>query len=814
MTLRHHRKDIESKDCLRRCEKAETKKLSEQINEEIRTVRVSVRNLVEFILREGDIDSRRAGGPDRDAMLMGGRLHRKIQRRMGPEYQAEVSLKMRIPCGEFSIQVEGRADGIITGEEVIVDEIKGVLRELSHIEEPVLVHLAQAKCYAYIYAEQQNLDEIGVQMTYCQLDTEEIRRFNFRYSKAELKEWFQELIGQYEKWARFQIEWRQKRDDSIRQVEFPFPYRKGQRDVAAAVYRTILRKKKLFIQAPTGVGKTISTVFPAVKALGERLGEKIFYLTAKTITRTAAEQAFRKLQEQGLCMKVITLTAKEKICFCDEAVCNPDVCPYAKGHFDRVNDAVYDMITRGDEIDRRRIEEQAEKYRVCPFELSLDISDWVDAVICDYNYVFDPTAHLKRFFSEGGSKEYIFLIDEAHNLVERGREMYSAVLCKEDFLDAKKLIKREDAVLARRLDEVNRLFLALKKECESVQILNSVSHIALKLMNLLTEMERYLEEAPDGEKREQILELYFQVRSFISIHDILDENYVIYSEFGEDGRFRVKLFCVNPAKNLQNYLEYGSGTIFFSATLLPIHYYRKLLSVEPDDYAIYAESSFPRENRLLLLGRDVSTRYTMRNTEMYARLARYIAEALRGQAGNYMAFFPSYRMMEDVYEQFLKLSEEMRLEVDTILQSQNMSETEREKFLEMFAQDRGKSLVGFCVMGGIFSEGIDLAEDRLIGAIIVGTGLPQVCNEREIVKQYFEKQDMRGFDYAYLYPGMNKVLQSAGRVIRTEKDKGLILLLDDRFCQRQYREIFPREWDGYRICSADTLEDYMVSFWK
>ena len=405
--------------------------------EEKSIVCISVRNLVEFILREGDIDSRRSGGMDKEAMLMGGRLHRKIQRRMGPEYHAEVSLKTLVDCGEFCIQVEGRADGVIIKEDetepgVIIDEIKGVLRELSHIEQPVNVHLAQAKCYAYIYARQHGLKRVGVQMTYCHLDTEEIRRFQFEYGKKELEEWFHDLFGSYEKWARFQIEWKQERDASIQRVEFPFPYRKGQRDVAAAVYRTILRKKKLFIQAPTGVGKTMSTVFPAVKAVGEGLAEKIFYLTAKTITRTVAENAFSTLKENGLRMKVITLTAKEKICFCEEAVCNPEACPYAKGHFDRVNDAVFDMITGGNEINRKAIEEQAQKYMVCPFELSLDISTWTDAVICDYNYAFDPTAHLKRFFSEGGSGNYIFLIDEAHNLVERGREMYSAQLYKED----------------------------------------------------------------------------------------------------------------------------------------------------------------------------------------------------------------------------------------------------------------------------------------------------------------------------------------------------------------------------------------------
>lgn len=782
---------------------------------EEKVIRVSVRNLVEFIMRGGDIDNRTSGSLEKEAMLMGGRLHRKIQRSMGSDYHAEVTMKTVIPCDGFSLQVEGRADGIILrGEdekkEVVIDEIKGVLRELEHITEPVKVHLAQAKCYAHIYASQNGLEQIKVQMTYCHLDTEEIKRFIVEYKAEELKEWFEDLIGQYEKWARFQIEWEIKRNASIKQTEFPFDYRPGQRDVAAAVYRTILRRKKLFIQAPTGVGKTISTVFPAVKAVGEGLGNKIFYLTAKTITRTVAENAFRTMKEQGLCMKVITLTAKEKICFCGEAVCNPEACPYAKGHFDRVNDAVYDMLMSGGDIDRAAIERQAEKFKVCPFELSLDISTWVDAVICDYNYVFDPNAHLKRFFSDGSDGNYIFLIDEAHNLVERGREMYSAALYKEDFLDLRKQVKHLDGKLARRLGEVNKLFLELKRECEGYQILNSVSHIALKLMSLLTEMERSLEEPSDDVTHESVLSLYFQVRSFVSIHDGLDENYVIYSEFEENGRFKIKLFCVNPAENLQKYLDYGSGTVFFSATLLPIHYYKNLLSVEKDDYAIYAQSPFPKENMLLLQAGDVSTRYTMRGRDMYGRYAVYIGRTARCKKGNYMAFFPSYKFMQEVYEQFVRSEEG----IDVILQSQNMGEHEREDFLKEFERDRENSLVGFCVMGGVFSEGIDLTADRLIGAIIVGTGLPQVCNDREILKGYFDSRGMRGFDYAYLYPGINKVLQSAGRVIRTETDRGVILLLDERFSQRQYRDSFPREWESCQVCSAATLEDHIDSFWK
>ena len=775
-------------------------------------IRISVRSLVEFILREGDIDNRVSGSMEKDAMLLGGKIHRKIQSRMGTNYTAEVPLKIQMPCDGFVLQIEGRADGVLKDDgKVLIDEIKGILRSLEHLEAPVPVHLAQAKCYAYIYAVQNSLKCIDVQMTYCQMETEEIRRFCQEFEFQELQTWFQDLVTQYEKWAKFEIEWRNVRNDSIRQIEFPFPYREGQRDLVASVYRTILRKKKLFIQAPTGVGKTMATVFPAVRAMGEGLGEKIFYLTAKTIMRTVAEQAFSLLKEKGLLYKTITLTAKEKICFCEEAECNPDACPYAKGHFDRVNDAVFDLITHSGDWSREVLEEQAKKHMVCPFEMSLDVSNWADAVICDYNYVFDPQAHIKRFFSESGKGEYLFLIDEAHNLVERGREMYSASLYKEDLMEVRKLVKAEDPKLAKGLSECNQQFLELKRECEHYQILKSVSHIALKLMNVLSKLEDYLEECKDAEKKKRVLDFYFAVRSFLNVHDIMDENYVIFSEMMEDGRFQIKLFCVNPAVNLQNYLEQGNSTIFFSATLLPVHYYKKLLSVKKDDYAVYAHSSFPQENKFLFIGTDVSTRYTRRGESTYQRFARYIAVMAEQKKGNYMAFFPSYRFLEEVHTCFLECVDH---EVDSICQVSYMDEEQREEFLEEFEQEREKSLVAFCVMGGIFSEGIDLTDDKLIGAVIAGTGLPQVCTEREILKQYFNAADMDGFDYAYLYPGMNKVLQSAGRVIRTESDRGVILLLDDRFRAMRYREVFPREWQQYQLGSVKNLEQEIRTFWE
>ncbi len=775
-------------------------------------IKISVRNLVEFILRSGDIDNRHGSMADKEAMQLGSRLHRKIQGQMESDYTAEVALKHRIDCGKYTLLIEGRADGIQVNETgVLIDEIKGIYRDLVLVTEPVEVHQAQAKCYGYIYALTHELKKITIQMTYCQLETEEIKRFQKEYSFEELSEWFLALAASYQKWCDYQISWKEKRTASIKELSFPFAYREGQKELAAGVYRTIFHKKNLFLQAPTGVGKTISTVFPAVKSVGEGLGEKIFYLTAKTITRTVAEEAFLLLKDKGLSYKAVTLTAKEKICPREEMECNPESCPYAKGHFDRVNDAVYEMVSEQEDFSRDAILRQSEKWQVCPFELSLDVSSWVDAVICDYNYVFDPRAYLKRFFGEGVKGEYLFLIDEAHNLVERGREMFSAVLIKEDFLEVKRAVKSYSRKLERQLERCNKQLLEWKRECETYRILKDIGTFPVSLMSLSGEMENFLEEAPPGEVRDKVLDLYFAVISFLNICDRLDEHYVIYTEMLTDGRFMVKLYCVDPSVNLQERLDKGNSAIFFSATLLPVKYYISLLGEDPNPYTMYAKSTFHPEKKLLLIGTDVSSRYTRRGKNEYQRIAEYIQTTIRQKKGNYLVFFPSYKMMQDISETFLQMNQE---EVQVICQSIGMKETEREEFLDAFSIEGEKSLAGFCVMGGIFGEGIDLKHDRLIGAILVGTGLPQVCYEREILKNYYDNHRQDGFAYAYLYPGMNKVLQSAGRVIRTEEDEGVILLLDERFAARQYLELFPREWENYDFCNRRNVERKISEFWK
>ncbi|MCI5700229.1 MAG: ATP-dependent DNA helicase [Lachnospiraceae bacterium] len=786
-------------------------------------IRISVRSLVEFILRSGDLDNRKSASADREAMQKGSRLHRKIQKQMGASYRAEVPLSIEKEYEDFFLVVEGRADGIIEEPElVVIDEIKGVYMELKYLEKPILVHVAQAKCYAYIYAQQKKKQRMGIQMTYANLESEEIKQFQEEYSFEELETWFTDLIASYYKWAEFQYRWRIRRNESMENMEFPFPYRKDQRKVVLSVYQTIRRKKGLFVQAPTGVGKTMSVVYPAVRAVGQGFGEKIFYLTAKTITRTVAEEAFGILREKGLCCKVITLTAKEKMCICQEPDCNPVSCPRASGHYDRVNDAVFDLLVHSEAFDRDTIQQKAEEWNVCPFEMCLDLSMWADAVICDYNYVFDPNVHLRRFFGDGVKGEYIFLIDEAHNLVDRGRQMYSAAIFKEHVLAAKKLVKSYSKKLERCLEKVNKRMLAYKRECESYEILSSVGDLAMALMTLMGELELFLEERRKGlaetaveqvplkdEDGKALLEFYFEVRDFLNIYELLDENYVIYSELDEENQFRVQLYCVNPAQNLHNCMSKGVGRIYFSATLLPIQYYKKLLSAEPLDYETYAESPFEEKNKLLLVGGDVSSRYTRRGYGEYRKIAEYIAKLVSAKKGNYLAFFPSYKLMQDVFQIYRDKYE--RPDVDWIIQTPSMHEEEREIFLENFETENPNTLIGFCIMGGIFSEGIDLIGKKLIGAVIVGTGIPQISNEREILKDYYKEN---GFDYAYRFPGMNKVLQAGGRVIRSKEDRGVILLLDDRFLEPEYLQLFPMEWKWYQPCHLGNVMQCLDVFWK
>lgn len=789
------------------------------MKEEEGITRISVRNLVEFVLRSGDLDNRRTAGAQKEAMQAGSRLHRKIQKGMGANYQAEVSLKHTFWVEGIGIQVEGRADGILTEPGgVTVDEIKCLYMDLEELTEPIPVHLAQAMCYGYLYGLDRQLSSVAFQITYCNIESEEIRRFRSERSWEELECWFTGLLHEYVKWARYLYHHEIRRNQSIKELNFPYPYREGQRELAVSVYKSINRERNLFIQAPTGIGKTLSVIFPGVKAMGEGKADKLFYLTAKTITRSVAEEAMAVLRTRGLHFKSVTITAKEKLCFLEKPECNPDACPYAKGHFDRVNDAVYEMIQEEQEITREKILEYAQRWQICPFEFCLDISSWVDGIICDYNYVFDPNVRLKRYFSEGTPQnKYLFLVDEAHNLVERARKMYSAQLVKEDFLTVKRLVKKRSPKLAGLLDKCNKALLEMKRECSGYEILPDINHFAVHLMAAFGEFEIFMDRNPEFENRDLVLDFYFAVRNFIYVQERLDEGYEIYTELLPSGEFMVRMFCVDPSGCLRECMNQAVSTVFFSATLLPVRYYKELLSGDPEEYAIYAHSPFPPQNRLLVIAKDVSSRYTRRNAREYEKVADYIEDIVSEKKGNYLVFCPSYQYLGEI-EAILKTRwGDSDLSPRLAVQSSRMTEQEKEDFLDLFrlpdkTDDGG--LTALCVMGGIFSEGIDLTGERLIGVVLIGTGLPMVCTEQEILKGYFDQRGKNGFDYAYQYPGMNKVMQAAGRVIRTMEDRGVIALLDDRFLRADYQALFPREWDRYYAVGQHQIKGVLKNFWE
>lgn len=791
-------------------------------------IKVSVRTLVEFIMRSGDLESG-SGRMDADAMQAGSRLHRKIQKSMGSNYTAEVPLSVELPLADgeesFLLVVEGRADGVIRNQDdsFVIDEIKCSYRDVNTFLQAEQVHLAQARCYAYMLGIKEGKiaeapTTFGIRLTYCNIETENIKYFNEELSGEELSAWFDGLIREYAKWAVWERRWKKLRNASAKELQFPFSYREGQRDFTAGVYRSILREKKLFAMAPTGVGKTISTVFPAVKAVGEGLTEKLFYLTAKTIVRTVAEETFSLLADRGLMFKTVTITAKEKICVLEKPDCNPFSCPRAKGHFDRVNDALFDILTNEKNITRELVEAYAEKHTVCPFEFCLDLTLWADAVICDYNYVFDPTVALKRFFGGEGKNNFVFLVDEAHNLPERAREMYSATLWKEEFLNVKRLLGKQQPKLTKRLEACNKELLRLKRESEGFTEYTEFGTLAMSLTRLMTECEEYLkDDKRPGTEREAVLNLYFEARHFLAMYDFSDMDYRFYTAYGEDGSFYARVQCMQPARALAEQLKKGKSAVFFSATLLPVRYYMEELGGTEEDYAIYVPSPFAKEQRLVAIGCDVNFRYTNRGRKMYEKAADYILQFAAAKQGNYFVFFSSYRMLQDVAEVLEERLTSGGPEVYLHKQKTNMTETEREEFLARFEAEAEGTHIGLCVLGGIFGEGIDLKGERLIGAVIVGTGLPLVCDERELFRRYYEEREegsRDGFSCAYLYPGMNKVEQAAGRVIRTMEDKGAILLLDDRFAKSQYTALFPKEWYPYETVTMHTIQGVLEGFWK
>ncbi|MUT66574.1 helicase C-terminal domain-containing protein [Paenibacillus sp. NEAU-GSW1] len=794
---------------------------------------IAVRPLVEYVYRSGSIES---GFQTADAMAEGTKIHQKVQQSYSERDLKEVYLKARIGNGELVFEIDGRCDGLLIGEDgsVTIDEIKSTRMDLAKLSEGLPVHWGQACCYAYMYASENGLSEIGVQLTYVSVERDERKRLKRLMAFEELQAMVEGFVRDYAPYARMQLRHAAERGGSITELPFPFAsYRSGQRKLAGAVYRTIEEGANLFAKAPTGIGKTISTTFPAIKAMGTGALDRIFYLTARTTTRLAAEEAFARMAAKGLRIHTVTLTAKASICFQEEVRCDKRLCEYADGHYDRINGAVLDLLSEESLMTREVVERYARKHRVCPFELSLDAAYGSDIVICDYNYVFDPRVSLKRLSGEQ-RKRSALLIDEAHQLVDRSREMFSAELEKLDFLLLQRLLKPLWPEGYAAAKAINDYFIALRKSLDGerervdkelpealIGLLERFAGLAegwLGGRRLRTELSGggvpgaggsnsdaaehgLAADADAGSEMELealLLDVYFASQAFLRSAKLYDERFLTYTEVrGND--VRLKLYCLDPSHLLRQTGKSYRSQIYFSATLSPGAYYMDMLGALEEDYTVAVPSPFSRE-QLDVQVVPLSTRYRDRERSK-APIARLLARLAAERAGNYLVFFPSYAYMNECYEALmaeLNGGGDLQL-VDVQLQLPEMPEEERERYLAAFQAGRDRSLIGFAVMGGIFSEGIDLVGERLTGVVVVGVGLPQIGAERDIIKNYFDDTGKDGYRYAYVYPGMNKVLQAGGRLIRSESDRGVLVLVDDRYLQMEYSRLLPEEWLPYEV---------------
>ena len=771
-------------------------------------VKLSVRELVEFVYKGGDLNIKSISA---DRAMEGIKAHKLLQSGMGENYQKEFFMRHEFEFNDIMFSVEGRADGvIIDGNLVIIDEIKSTYKNLEQINEDYnIAHIAQAKCYAYIYSLQNGIDDINVQLRYFNIDTQNVKTLSYRFTIEELESFFYDLINNYLDWALNIINLHKMRWETVKELSFPFnDYRQGQRDFSVAVFKTIKEGKKLFAQAPTGVGKTISVLFPAIKSLNVKQNSKIFYLTAKSSTKSIAFNTMKLMIDKGLKLRTIVITAKEKICFQEECNCDPEYCPYARGYYDKINDVLKASIKSVFLYDREYIENTGRKYGICPFELSLDLSYMSDVVICDYNYYFDPRVSLQREDFLRNTND-ILLIDEAHNLEDRARNMYSPELNKEDFLNCSKIMKEIDKKISKSMSNVNKKFIEIKKSLEeTTKIMDDEPKELIKaLRKFVADSEVYINDLKSENIPDELIDLYFKSIFFIKISEIVDDNFCYYAEF-VNGKTNVKIFLIDPSSVLKETEKNACASIFFSATLTPLKYFRYILGGDEDDYTLKLKSPFDKNKLNIAVASELSMKYAVRDLNI-GRVCSYINAAVNDKTGNYMVFFPSYSFLNKVYAVY----SEMHNTDNIIVQQQSISEEDQLEIVNKFHNE--SDVVLFTVVGGIFSEGIDLPLEKLIGAVIIGTGIPQISFERNIIKDFFDQKFNMGFEFAYKYPGFNKILQSAGRVIRTEQDVGTVLLIDSRLNDYSYQKLFPEHWENYKkIYKIEEFQKENNSFWK
>ena len=796
-----------------------------------------------------------------------------------PAYHAEVPLRHTCRMDGVTFLVSGRADGVWYDPAggCVVEEIKSASPTGAdrYIRSPREADLAQLTCYGYFLCAAKGLDCITLRLTYATAGREEEAYFADSIMTAE------QLAGGYAAILRMILPRAKdlvERETTLRKTakRAIFPYtevRDAQQDMIRECWRDMRAGKTLFAEAPTGIGKTMATLYPAVRCLGEGKCDKIFYLTAKNATRREAFAAVQKLNEAATPIRSCVITARESACICEAAktaaqpggnristYCNPLACPYAKGYYDRADSAIFDMLS-GDKtvFSGLDIRAAAKKWQVCPYELALDLSELCEVVICDYNYVFSPSVYLRRYFSEGiphtEGHRYIFLVDEAHNLPDRARDMYSGSLSLLDVTAAQDILHawetrigddlifptedvgeaEEDRTAPRlsavSLDDLVGVLSRMSGVCAESMVVdtdgvrrgvsldrNQPVALCETARNLSTLCDRWLRRNTAHPLYSTVDGLATSLRSFRTAADYFDRRFATFVEVeGED--VRVKLTCLDPAGILRPILQKAEARVLFSATLTPNDYFADILGGDRDSVLVSFESPFPRDHLCVAVCDGVSTRYEDRDGSC-RKIMNYIAATVSAKRGNYLVYFPSYAYLEKVYALFVKKYPSVR----TVVQKQGMTYAEREAFIASFTPDSGELLVGFCVLGGSFSEGVDLPGRSLIGAVIVGVGIPALSSERNIMREYYDETRVttdpegggegEGYAYAYTYPGMNHVLQAAGRVIRRPEDYGVVVLIDDRYTAEPYLHLYPEHWD--MISSTEdpvSLNEYLASFW-
>lgn len=795
-----------------------------------KSLRLSVKALVAFGESSGDINFRFSS---RSTALAGIRGHQRLQARRGEDYRAERAVTDVVSNGTIELNVSGRVDGYFPGTDpLVVEEIKTCRGEASLIPESVRrIHRGQARVYATLLGRTEAASRVTVRVTYLQLDDDSEWQDEETLPVAELEAWYADLVARY---LAFEVRlqaWRNRRDTSIEVLTAPYDgFREGQREVAVSTWRALKTGSQAIIQAPTGIGKTMATIFPAVKAMRDMNYDKVFFMTAKGSGQRAAQSAIDDLRGAGLRLRDITLTARDKTCFNPGSPCHPDHCEFARGYFDRAA-AVFAQEASSDEpLSRERIESLARANTLCPFELSLDLTSIADLIIGDYNYVYDPSVYLRRLFDDRPGR-YALLVDEAHNLVDRGRDMLSAAISKGDVLRIRRDIKDSSRLVARRLGRVNAAILSLKKAHDLTSPSRETGGVAVLEelpSSLLTPLRRFCEAAEERlaeDAHPGLLSLYFDIHRFLRVAEWVDDSYRCLLET-QDGETRVRIVNLNPAVGLAPGFARHAASVCFSGTLQPARYFRPLIGVDAEASWYRVASPFPQDNLGVFVAPFVSTAYRDRTASLDA-LVDVVASVVAGAGGNYLAYFPSHRYLADAADRFSERYPDIR----TLKQARGGTEADRDAFLAAFentGESAGESagentgentgegtLVGFAVMGGVFGEGVDLRGAGLKGVIIAGVGLPGISSERDLMLDYFgdESRDA-GFRFAYQYPGINRVLQTAGRVIRSETDRGIVCLVDRRFVEPRYAELLPEEWQVQVTESCASLGESVRAFWS